>query len=84
MTNNATFYTFKPTGKWKYGGRGVVDERAFSHSLDAGERRRYLLSLNGGMCPGMSGPGDDYDMVVIPDEEAPGWPLLFKTDKKWE
>lgn len=83
---NATFYTFKPTSssKWAYSGRGVVDDHAFSKIHDAGERRRYLVHLNGGRCPGMGGAGDAYDMVVIPDDTAPGWPLLFKTDRKWE
>lgn len=82
---NATFYAFKPSGKWKYSGRGVVDVRLFMQMFGAEERRRYAIhELNGGKHPGMSGPADEYDVVVVPDEDAPGWPLLFKTDHKWE
>lgn len=72
---NATFMTFKPSGKWAYSGRGwampMLWER-FTHV----EQRHQLLNDNGGSVPGMNGNGVGYIIVVIPDEDCPhGWPL---------
>lgn len=73
--HNAVFYTFKPSGKWAYGGRGYASEKLFCCFTHA-EQRAQVLADNGGNCPGINGKGDGYTIVVIVDEEQPhGWPL---------
>lgn len=77
MTENARFLTFKPSGKWKYEGRGNASEMLFKR-FGVGERRAQVLADNGGLMPGMSTSGSDLIVVVIPDEDHDsGWPLLL-------
>ena len=73
--SNARFLMFKPSGKWKYEGRGILPHD-FSKYDDF---RALIIASNGGLCPGMSTDGSDYIIIVIPDEDHPtGWPLMLK------
>lgn len=75
MTENATFYTFKPSGKWAYSGRGNASDLLF-HTFTHNEQRAVIIDDNGGCIPGMNGNGVGYTIVVIPDENhTSGWPL---------
>lgn len=72
---NATFYTFKQSGKWAYSGRGYASKSLWELFTHAGQRMQ-LLDDNGGSVPGMNGNGVNYIIVVVPDEDCPhGWPL---------
>lgn len=72
---NATFHTFKPSGKWAYSGRGHASKLLFD-TFTHNEQRHVILDDNGGSVPGMNGNGVGYTIVVIPDEDCPhGWPL---------
>jgi hypothetical protein len=76
--NNATFYTFKDSGKWSYEGRGYLSDAVFRECFSGHARREQILKDNGGLCPGMSTAGRDLIMVVIPDESHDtGFPLLL-------
>lgn len=71
---NATFHTFKTSGKWAYSGRGYLPED-FNMAEDM---RSFIMTQNGHKCPGMSTDGSDLTLVIIPDENHPtGWPLMF-------
>lgn len=74
---NATFHTFKPSGKWKYSGRGHCPSRVFeSHTQEA--KIEAILAENDGCWPGMSSAATDLTLVVIPDEEClHGWPQMY-------
>lgn len=72
---NATFYTFKKSGKYAYEGRGHLSPQVFER-FDKNGRYHQILEDNGGSIPGMSGNGVGYFIVVIGDEANPhGWPL---------
>lgn len=75
MPENATFYAFKKTGKWKYDGRGNLPHDFTKYDVF----RDYIIASNGGLCPGMSTDAADYFIIVIPDADHPtGWPLMLK------
>lgn len=77
MKDNATFYTFKPSGKWKYKGRGYASPELYT-CWDRDEKRQRILADNGGKMPGMSTDGSDLIvMVAIDDDAEHGWPLLI-------
>lgn len=73
---NATFLAFKPSGKWKYEGRGFLTEKAM---MTFDNRKAQVLEDNGGNWPGCSNPMDYLHCVVVPDEAAEGYvyPLMF-------
>jgi len=72
---NATFYLFKPSGKWAYSGRGYASFHLYDTFTHA-EQRAQILADNGGEMPGISGTGNNYHIVVIGDDDlAHGWPL---------
>jgi hypothetical protein len=62
MIADCTVLYFKPTGKWKYEGRGFFP-RADNVNHDA------IHNANGGM-PGISSDGKHFTVVVIPDEDC--------------
>lgn len=72
---NATFYTFKPSGKWKYSGRGYAMPMLWERFTHV-EQRAQILKDNNNCVPGMNSDGEGLIIVVIPDENCPhGWPL---------
>lgn len=72
---NATFYSFRPSGKYYTDGRGSCPPSVFEVFDD---RKGAVLAANGGKWPGLSGPGHDLVCIVILDEaEDHGFPLLF-------
>jgi hypothetical protein len=74
---NATFHSFKPSGKWRASARGVLTPDVFATS-DRAERRERIVRANGGKFPGLSGRDDDLVYVVIADEEVEfGYPLML-------
>ena len=75
---NATFHSFKSSGKWYASERGVLPEDVFGvFSID--ERRDAILKGNDGLYPGLNGAGREFMFVVIPDEDCPfGYPLMLK------
>lgn len=76
-SDNATFYAFNPTGKWKYEGRGYLSPEVFA-VFERSERRARILQDNGGKFPGMSSTADDYVWVVVGDEDNNhGYPLML-------
>jgi hypothetical protein len=60
---DCTFLYFKPGGKWKYAGRGH-----FPHTLEVD--REAIKQANGGNMPGISSGGEDYVIVLVPDEDS--------------
>lgn len=79
MTDNATFHTFRPSGKWYATGRGVCPESAFNPMLAHHERRAPILVTNDRRMLGLSGDGDGYDVVVVLDDAVNfGWPLMLR------
>lgn len=77
---NATFYSFKESGKWKYSGRGRVTQQLFACFSRVGRRRRILFD-NNEKFPGMSTPAEDFIWVVLPDESCDfGYPLMLLPD----
>lgn len=74
---NAEFLCFKKSGKWYSSGRGFVTESLYE-VFNTDERRLQILADNDGIFPGLSTQGADFIWVVIPDEDAPGYPLLLK------
>jgi hypothetical protein len=61
--HDCTYLYFKPGGKWKYAGRGV-----FPHTLEVD--REAIKHANGGKMPGISSGGEDYIIVLVPDEDS--------------
>lgn len=76
-TENATFYAFNPSGKWKYEGRGFLSSSVFD-AFTRQERRERILRDNDGKFPGMSTAAEEYIWVVIGDPEIDhGFPLML-------
>lgn len=76
-TPNATFHSFKPSGKWYTTDRGHLPETI--HTVyTRRERQNLILAANGDRYPGLSHGGSHFTWVIIPDEE--GLPLLFHTE----
>ena len=72
---NATFYSFKRSGKCYAEGRGTLTREAI---YDWNNRREHILRNNDGKYPGLSGRGDEFHFVIIPDEDHPeGFPLML-------
>lgn len=63
--SDCTYLYFKPSGKWKYEGRGRFPrpQSVGWHEIDRDE----IMRENGGM-PGIVTRASDYVVVVIPDE----------------
>lgn len=76
---NATFISFKPSGKYYTSGRGFLPREAFGPMLNHFERRLPILEANGGKMPGLSSPGETLVIVALIDEttESYGWPLML-------
>ena len=64
-------HTFKPSGKWYASARGKCQT-----DIWRGNNRERMLALNDGKCPGLSGRGDDFIIVVITNEDCSGIPFL--------
>ncbi|MBC7149025.1 MAG: hypothetical protein H5U22_06565 [Rhizobium sp.] len=64
MTDNhdCTYLYFKPSGKWKYEGRG-----RFPTADVFSIKREHVIDENSGM-PGISSRGEDYFVIIIPDD----------------
>lgn len=75
---NATFYSFRLSGKWCATGRGHLSERVFK-SFDRSDLLRDLIvEDNSGVYPGLSGRGSGFIFVVVPDDAVVfGYPLLL-------
>lgn len=83
--HNATFWTFKPSGKWKYHGRGCVSRNAFNPMFDNRQRREFIVKENDGKMPGCSsGVVDLFATVVLDDDVDYGWPLMLLPLVPWE
>ena len=72
---DATFYAFKPTGKWKYAGEGYWPE-----GMDL--NHDTICAANGGLMPGMSTQAKDLTIVAIPMEHCKkqfAYPRMIKS-----
>lgn len=79
---NATFHSFKPSGKWYATGRGHLSPDAFSVVFDKEARVHRILKDNDGKWPGLGGRGDEFTLVVFGDDNVDyGWPLMFPREK---
>lgn len=78
--HDCTYVYFKPSGKWKYDGRG-----RFPRPQDDGwhdVNRDEVMRENGGM-PGISSRGSDLVVVIIPDDECnvrSAYPRMLKPE----
>ena len=73
---NATFTTFKTSGKYYAEGRGRVNAAIFEPLQGGVETRNALLKLNGNKVPGLSTTGSNFHLVVMLDPWVDfGWPL---------
>lgn len=63
MKPDTTYLYFKPSGKWKYEGRGVFPS---TFEVDRGT----IMGANDGKMPGISSNGQDYIIVVLPDDDC--------------
>lgn len=74
---NATFYSFKDSGKYYTTGRGNLSPEVFK-VFSREERLAQILRDNDGCWPGLSGPGSDFYRMAIGDEAIDhGYPLMF-------
>ena len=62
---DCTFLYFKPTGKWKYGGRGTFPDREGYYEIT----HDLIFEENNGM-PGIISDGKDLTVIVIPDDDC--------------
>jgi hypothetical protein len=69
--NDATFYTFKPRGKWKYEGRGH-----FPQTDDGSITYQDVLDQNDQRIPGMSCGDPGLTIVIIPDHDC-AWKFAY-------
>lgn len=83
---NATFYTFKRSGKYYTHARGVMPD-IFGHpdrpdnevAFGNEERREAILRANQNHMPGLSTTGASFRVVVIIDEAVDfGFPLCLE------
>ena len=75
--SNATFLSFRSSGKWYTTGRGFLPENAFN-CFEKNERRERIIEANNGKYPGLSGPGNDFILIIIGDESIDyGFPLML-------
>lgn len=83
MTVNATFHCFKARGKWYASARGVLPRSVHEPYYQGGaDARPKIHAANGGCIPGLSGPGDHFIVVVVPDEDVDfGFPILMHAEK---
>jgi hypothetical protein len=73
---NATFYTFKTSGKYYTHGRGYVPKEVFEPLEGGAATREALLKANGNKVPGLSTTGSNFHLIVVLDEDVDyGWPL---------
>lgn len=71
--NDCTFLYFKPSGKWKYEGRGKFPHPPGEDYYDVD--RAAIQRENGGM-PGISTDGSDLVVIVMPDDACDA-PLAY-------
>ncbi len=64
-TIECDFTYFKPSGKYYTEGKGLCHRYAWRNS------RPYLLEINGGCMPGLSGDGSSFIVLVNPPEGVP-------------
>lgn len=77
MTDNATFYSFKPSGKYYSTGRGAIEAQNYE-PISNEERRLDIVKQNGGKMPGLNSIGSSLMVIVVPDESVEfGWPLFL-------
>lgn len=75
---NATFHSFKESGKWYATGRGYLSSEVFK-VFDRDQRRDQIIKDNDGKYPGLSSTGSEFVFVVIGDENVEhGYPLMLK------
>lgn len=75
---SATYYYFKPSGKWKYSGEGVsipMDGKEVTH--------QRIWELNGGSYPGINSTleGGNLYIVVVIDPDS--FPRLVHNLREW-
>lgn len=74
---NASFYYFKPYGKYYCEGRGFLTPAVF-RDIRTSFRER-VMAANKKKWPGMSGDCEWCRIVIIPDSEVDfGWPLCLE------
>lgn len=74
---NATFYCFKPTGKYYTHERGFLRPSVFE-VFGLASRRAQIVEVNEGCYPGLITRGEEFTFVVIPDPDCTyGFPLML-------
>ncbi|QIG72730.1 hypothetical protein EVB97_172 [Rhizobium phage RHph_Y65] len=72
--DKAKFTFYKESGKYYTEGEGIAP--LYSHYDNS---REALMKLNGGKMPGLSGPGNDFYLVIYPlNDESDIVPRLLK------
>lgn len=77
--DDCTFLYFKPTGKWRYDGRGTFPHREGYYEIT----HDLIFEENNGM-PGISHDGKDLTVIVIPDDDCKStaaFPRMIKAVK---
>ena len=78
--DNATFHSFRVSGKWYATGRGVLSPKVFG-VFERRDRRQVIVGDNGGKFPGLNSAGHEFIFVVFGDESLDhGYPLLLYPD----
>ena len=68
MKDDCTFLYFKPSGKWKYEGRGVFPRPPVSGEYYEVDHNAVFRANNG--MPGISSDGKSLTLVIVPDEDC--------------
>lgn len=73
---NATFTTFKASGKYYTEGRGRVNADIFEPFHGGVQTREALLKINSNKVPGLSTTGSNFHVIIVMDPWVDfGWPL---------
>lgn len=80
--DNASFYYFKTSGKWKYEGRGYVSQQFFGGTYDQDQRRTFVLRDNNYKWPGVTSVHSDpglHVIIILDPHVNYGWPYMLPT-----
>lgn len=78
---NATFVTFRQSGKYYTEGRGFVPPDLITLTAHD-QKRQLILTHNEGQMPGLSGDGRTMNVVVTGDESTDIVPFIIMASEK--
>lgn len=79
MIHQATYYYFKPSGKWAYEGEGHFPAELFEPFYRGGKIARDIIArYNEGKHPGLNSYTTNLIIVATPHKDCPhGWPIMI-------